>query len=246
MRKGKGPGGFIYLFSVSLWLVTLDTHTFPSHVPPPYTSLWSCTGVFGQQLATGGQNVFGVCPMSNGIVHIVSGCHFARWRGPFSVPVLWLGGEREGGSKGAPWRAVKGAVEDGVRALFNLSKLTNASSSCPRCTHTPTEGRGLQTYQRCSSLDVIITEWFNWHLAYAHSRMKIYSHKSYQKTKLHILHIACTRFHQLDLLVFYCQEVEWTFRLSKHSAEWLLTNDWRSRSTQPHKSRGNCIVLLPK
>lgn len=53
------------------------------------------------------------------------------------------GRERGGGSKGAPWRVVKGAVEDGVRALFNLSKLTNASSSCPRCTHTSTERRGL-------------------------------------------------------------------------------------------------------
>lgn len=34
----------------------------------------------------------------------------------------------ERGSKGAPWRAVKGAAEDGVRALGRLSKLSNTGS----------------------------------------------------------------------------------------------------------------------
>ena len=87
-------------FSSPFWLVMPDARTSPS-TPPPlpvqtlFAPLWSCTGVLGP---TAGhrrvKNVFGVCPVSNRIVIIVSGCHSARWRGSFSVPVP-LTGERE-------------------------------------------------------------------------------------------------------------------------------------------------------
>lgn len=117
----------LLLLLVCVRLVPFNTHTALSHFLTLFASLWSCTGVFVQQLAAGEQNVFGVCPVSNTIALIVSGCHFARWRGLFVLPVLRLGWVR--GSKGAPWRVVKGAAEDEVRALISLLKLTNSSSS---------------------------------------------------------------------------------------------------------------------
>lgn len=132
MRKWEGPGVFFLSFS----LVTLNTHISPSHYPSPsspfpsprpvptlFNSLWSCTGVLGQQLARGEQNVFGVCLVSNRMVIIVSGCHFGRWRGPFSVRAP---------PTGESDRLKRSSLEGGKGrcvGLVNLWKLTNTSST---------------------------------------------------------------------------------------------------------------------
>lgn len=96
----------------------------PSPVSTLFTSLWSCTGVISQQLAKGEQNVFGVCLVSNRIVLIVSGCHFARWRGPFPT------GESE---------RLKGSSLEGGKGRGRGQSLSpQQHQQQPYCTHTQT------------------------------------------------------------------------------------------------------------
>lgn len=115
-EKMKGTWCLFIPFGLSHSILTPLHHQSVSPYPPPlFRSPPLCSPLFedaqGQQLATGEQTVFGVCSVSNGIVLGVSGCHCARLGAAFWVPVLRPGRVR--GSKGAPWRVLKGALEDG-------------------------------------------------------------------------------------------------------------------------------------
>lgn len=118
---------------------TFITLSISNYCPVPQSRLCSPLFVVSQECSAnsrpqGEQNVFGGCPVSNRIVLIVSWLSFCQMSGPFPVSVLWLGRAR--GSKRAPWRAAKGAVEDGVRALFDLSEFTiTCSRITAHCTH---------------------------------------------------------------------------------------------------------------
>lgn len=93
--------------------VTLNTHPPPSHygsLSPPqaltlFTSLWSCTGAFGQE-----EN-----KMSLELPCVTQDCCHFHWLsfwlmkgGCFWFLSLWLW--RVMGSKGTPWRVVKGSA----------------------------------------------------------------------------------------------------------------------------------------